>query len=391
MTEKLSASSVEELKIPPEKIDIWMPEEYLKRTAFKNEAVKEEIVKESVDRLKVPLKKIKYKKSDKVEVISNKINFNFSYSQIDQIDEKLKSKIDIYAKQKLKESAEAEIEGVSDKFFIIKEPDKSFIIDLNNWKKLDSLIFKVGEEKKDVFDSLPKNSKIFFCPTKEYFSGQTSSDYENECWENEQHAIYIIGDIACPCSIIILMHEMGHIFDMENKKTNKLHSLGLNCHYLTAEIIRRERTASAFAFKVMNPFLKDKQLKQDVINYLKNYALSSYNYEAIKNFEEDEKLKPERERFADAIRHTTSDYDSETERQEMETQTLIGNFIKWQKINAYKQWRSKKENKELDEFDEFGVWQSWIEKTNYDYLKDLGGGKANNKNKTVLSDLKIRL
>jgi len=347
--EQLSEQKPEELS--PEKADIWSPVEYVKRTAFKEKSVSEDIIEQSLTRLNVPLQEVAYQESDTVDISADEIKFNFSYSLL---DEESKPGIEKYVHSK-----STGLEG---------KPYEPFIADLNNWKRLDSLTFKVGEEDKDVFTSLPKNSKIFFCPTREDFHGSTPWVH-NYFTDETEYNLYIIGDITCPRSIATLMHEIGHVFDYENKKKGKGSSIkggAGDYHYKTAEKIRSERTASAFAFKFMKPFLKDKQLKQDVINYLKGYALSSYNWEAREIFEKEEVKRPYREREA-----TRAMADWEVEQRELENFNMWEDFEEWKKTHAYKQWKLIEENKDLDEFEEFGAWRMWIEETNYDYSKDL--------------------
>ena len=333
-----------------EKTDIWSPTEYIKKTAFKDKVIAEEAIEESLTRLSIPLKEVTYQESDSVDINLDEVKFNFSYLPI---DEQSKSNIDQYVHRK-----STGLEGKS------YEP---FITNLDNWKRLNSLTFKVGQREKDVFDSLPKNSKIFFCPTIEDFHGAMRAHYNSSTKEKE-YLIYIIGDITCPRSIATLMHEMGHVFEYENRKRGKGSSLKGgpgDVHYENAEQIRKERTASAFAFKVMKPFLKDRELKEDMINYLKGYALSAYNWEARENFEKDEGLKPYREKEA-----ARAMFDWEVDQRESETQSLMSDFLRWQRTDAYQQWKSREENEKLHEYDEFGVWRSWIKETNYEYKKD---------------------
>ncbi len=331
------------------KADILSPEEYLKRTAFKEKEISEEIIEESLKRLSVSLKEIKYQESDTVEIATNEVKFKFSYSPVKE--EESKTEINRYVNKKY-----TGLEG---------EPFEPFIANLSNWRKLDSLTFYIRGEEKDVFSSLPKNSVIVFCPTTEHFHGVANSTH-NLLTKESKYQISIIGDMSCPRSIITLLHEMGHVFDEENKKKGYSSAIKEGYHYVTAEKIRRERTASAFAFKVMKPFLKNDQFKQDAINYLKAYALSSYNWEARENFEKLEERIPSLEKIS---RQEMGYW--EAEQKELEVQSLIDDFWEWKKTDAYKQWKGKEENKMLDEFEEFGPWQQWVEDTNYDYSKDL--------------------
>ena len=336
------------------KSDVWSPEKYLKRTAFRDKAVTEEVVEKSLSRLNVSLPEKTIESSEDedfiVEVDAGDIKYNYSYSEAPKA-----------AKSGITKYIEDRATGLQENPW-----KKNLIGNPNSWLKLDSLVFETGEIKKDVFASLPKNTEIFFYPAIDYFhGGMFWSHSEND----SKYSIYIIGDMNCPRSIVTLMHEIGHIFDAENQRSGKESPLkekqGIY-HYDTAEKIRKERAASAFALKVMKPFLKDKQLGEDVINFLEGYALSSYNCNAVEVFEQDEVSKPAREKESRRMAG-----EQETEERELEEYSLYEDFLNWKKTDAYKQWKEKENNKNLEDDDDYGVWRLWLEETNYDYHPDL--------------------
>ncbi len=346
MSEKESPiNPAEEPQALQQKPDVWSAEKYLKRTAMrKNEDTSEETlerVEEAIARLGKPLAEVKYQETGEVEVNANDAQFKFSYSLL---DEENKRWIDNFTGGKMARNVDKE----------------DFIKNADNWRSLDNLIFQVEGKEKNVLNSLPKNSSVFFCPSMEYAHGAAVDIY----FADKYH-IYIVGDITTPRSLVTLMHEIGHVFDYENHRKKGSPIKG-SYHHQTAEKIRRERAASAFALKMMRPFFKNKQFKEDAITFLKNYSLADYNWDAIETFRKEEEQRPYREREA-----VKAQSEWEAEEAEMETYRLIDDFYEWKKTDAYKEWKEKEENKNLDEYDEFGVWRQWIEDTNYDYQKDL--------------------
>jgi len=310
---------------PTEKQENFLDaEDYLKRVAIKDNNISEKDLQESLDRLSKLLGKVDYKDADSVEVSDGNVEFGFSYSAPEK---ELNLGIERYASK-----YSSDVDFNKDYF------------NVENWKKLTSLSFQSGDVKKDLLAFLPENYSVVFCPTKEYSHGAVDSS-----------CIYILGDMATPRSIITLLHEMGHIFDYMNK--DRVQIGGSLLHHGAAESVRRERTASAFVFRVMRPFLKDAQIKGDVINLLKNYALESYNLSATEEFHKIEKQKPYLERV---VRRAEVDW--QAQEQEMEEQRLWDDFLAWRKTEEYNKWKEKDENKNMDIPEEFVEWRDLIEK-----------------------------
>lgn len=327
----------------PEERRFINPEDYLKRKALEEGNVPEDILRASLDRLNKPLQKIDYEENGSAEVVTDQGQFGFSYSPP---DEELKTKIDRYV-QYISRGANSEASYTK----------------ADNWRKLDKLVFEIEDQQKDVLASLPEKYKVVFCPTTEYFHGAVSDG-----------CIYILGDITTPRSIITLLHEMGHVFDDANlEEKDIITPMKHGWHTNTAEKVRRERAASAFALKRLRPFFKDAQFKEDAINFLKNYALESYNRTTREQYQQTEAEIPVLEKRA---RQAQGDW--EVEQREMERYRLYDDFMEWQRTDAYKEWKEKEEIKKLEDYEEFSYWEEWVKNTGYDYKKDLPKKKLEN-------------
>ena len=218
---------------------VWVAEEYLKKIE-KDNGISQEIIAESLERLKRPLKRVDYKDFGEAEVKAENSEFSFSY---------------ILPSDQLKDEV--------DKYVFFKRlndlcPDKP--LELQDWRKLENMTFQVEDKKVSLLELLPENYNIIFNPSSEIFHGSVTD-----------RNIYILGDITAPISIVTLLHEIGHIYDYKNsEKRSDNPQIEFGLHKETAETIRKERAASAFALKAMRPFLRKPQLKADVINFLEN-------------------------------------------------------------------------------------------------------------------------
>ncbi len=156
-------------------------------------------------------------------------------------------------------------------------------------------------------------------------------------------------------------------FDFSNLDRKQVNSFMVpGPHAANAEQIRRERSASAFAFKLINPVLKNDQLKNDVRNFLKYFALAGYNCSARSTFEYVEVNQQIQQK-----EYNRAMGDWEVEEEEIERMALSYDFLEWKKTEAYKGWKDKEENKKLKDYEEFDPWNEWVKNTGYDYKKDL--------------------
>lgn len=320
--------------------NIINPDDYLKRIELKDRDTSETEIEESLLRLSVPLQHVEYRESDTVEVTSDRVNFRFSYSLPNDF---LVTGIKRYMRETLKE---AQIDGPK------RNQEES-----KNWRKLDRLSFSLGETEVDLLSILPSGYNILFCPKSSEFNGAIYLGYKK---------IYILGDITAPRSLITLLHEIGHIFDIENsEKPDAKTFLAQAENKDIALKLKGERGASAFAFKILRPFIIDSQFRRDVVNFLRNYALDSYYEGAREKIKDRIYTKSYRQKEAQREMNEWRD-----EEEALERQIQWDNFDRWRKTDAYKQWKQTDVAKVLEDYEEFSVWQEWIGKTNYDYTKD---------------------
>jgi|GEM_PF-3609367 len=144
-------------------------------------------------------------------------------------------------------------------------------------KKLEKLILRDNKGKTDVLETLSGVPDIYYDPKPLQFDGGALLHL------GDRKIIFIHGDISVPRNFIILLHEIGHFIDSLNLERLGVKSMmteGDNSEI--AEMIRKERMADAFVFKVMRPFVKDKQLKDDIHTFINEGSLATYYHGAKK-------------------------------------------------------------------------------------------------------------
>ncbi len=312
-------------------------EKYLARVE-NSELEPEGSLAESLVRLKVPLHESGYQEEGTIEGSFEDYSFACTYSVP---DEDSNNKIQTYLARLVK------WEGIA---------SDSASLDVKTWRQLDELVFKDRDGKAtNLLTIAPESFQVFFCPTAEKMHGAVNT---------KDRVVYILGDILTPESISTLMHEVGHLWDVAKLKEHGVERLvtkSWNGRDDNAELIRRERTATAFAIQKMRPFLKG-QMKKDITNHLKAYALQSY-YARVR----------EAVAFTRVLeKDFQSDADYWTDSlQKQEEDCLWETWWEWRDTPAYLEWKSKDEFKNINAWDEFGLWQEWIKKTGYNFHKDL--------------------
>jgi hypothetical protein len=156
---------------------------------------------------------------------------------------------------------------------------------------------------------------------------------------------------------------MGHVVDFERLEKLGVQSLVTPHEYKgQAETLRKEKTASAFAISLMRQHLKDAVLKKDIVSFLQDYALQSYNLSVNTEIGGQEMYKA----------HMNSEwagYES-TIQQEEEDRMYLDAWEKWQKTEQYQKWKQGLRAEDLEGYGEFGVWREWVETSGYEYWND---------------------
>ncbi len=313
-----------------EKINFQSTERILKKS---NRAVEnlpnEEEVSQSIERLKKPFGKFEYKDSG-LEIIEfeGKI-FRLRYS-------------DVYPHLITRLKEYLEIEGLS---------ADDVGTEINNWKFVDSLRFILDGKEFDLLKLVPKSYNVFFKPSSTETHGAVMRGKD----------IFISADIATPVGIATLMHEIGHIVDDIKLEVSNLSDLtDGQQYYNVAEKVRKERAANAYALKVMRPFLSTTEQKSDLRNFLINYALRTYNVDAVEVIKNIEYHNGEAGHFAPNFELTEYDL-------------FYNDFVEWKKTPEYKKLKDKIFTAGTEEEEEFGVWLEWVRKNQYSYEDDLYG------------------
>lgn len=239
----------------------------------------------------------------------------------------------------------------------------SSVIARNNYdpsvefKKIEVLSFKHADGKFDVFSLLPPGYVIYYYPV----ASLNIIEHDGSV-DGNRKAICIAGDICSPLTLAILFHEMGHVVDFGRLEKLGVQSLVTPHEYQGhAETLRKEKTASAFAISMMRQHLKNTTLKKDIVSFLKDYALQSYNLSVNTEIGGQEMYKA----------HMNSEwagYESSM-RQEEEDRMYLDSWEKWQKTEQYQKWKQGLSPEDLG-WAEFGVWREWVETTGYEYWND---------------------
>jgi len=238
-------------------------------------------------------------------------------------------------------------------------PDADYA-DIRNWRKITEFSFAVEGKTTDLFSILPKDCEVLINPT---------SSEPLDSMSSTPPSIYLVGDIATPHKLMTLLHEIGHFFDdtnLEKRGTDTLMRTDYDGSFdprnaRDAEMLRKERNATAFAFKVINDILPNGQLKKDAFVYLKDYALQTYHsfiHESLSH-------RAAMDRFyrSDVDYYVASD----------KAQEEWDEYEEWRKTDAYKKWKALPENAavSIEAGDEYGHWRQWVQKSGYDFYKDI--------------------
>lgn len=278
----------------------------------KMEDIPADVLASSQERLNTPLKKIEYGDQGVIDIESGRWKMHAEYS--------------------------TPTEKITQHFGVNEGSE-------DRQKTLKSLVFTVDGKEVDIYKLLPPDTEIFIVPEEESVGGRV----------HQGRKIFIWGDLTKPHAIIVLLHEIGHIIDIEQLNNGGLLEkiITIDEHEYSAEaaVLRRERVATAFALKIMRPLL-DSEQRRDVINVLKHYALKSYYDGAKRGIEAKEAGKRRHEKDMRQVMH-----EYEADEEWLNTQNLYDGFEEWKKSPAYGEWKLLDKNKVLEADEEFGEWR----------------------------------
>jgi hypothetical protein len=318
-------------------------EQYLKRIESEKGKLPESEINAALVRLNTPFREVEYGEQGTERIETENFAFEFSYSPIETPEQRQ----DIERRMAR--------DGIP--------PEIEFAKPIN-WRKLKTLVFEVKQgERIDLFEKLPADAEILFCPTNEEFHGSIVSPPVR---------IHILGNLAAPRSLVTLLHEVGHVFDDANLEKLGVESMVKGWDSGLGEKLRKERSASAFAFKVIKSALPEGQLRTDARIFLKSYALENYRTSIKMDIAHNEMMS----------RHYQKDYDYYAGSPgEEDERRLWDDYAKWRATGAYREWKMIPEHAavSIEKGDEFGHWRGWVEKSGYDYYKDIypeGAGES---------------
>lgn len=259
------------------------------------------------------------------------------------------------------ESLDSEMKSVLQDYFV-KSGDKDYIaerLDTSRWRQLKE--YGINETSKstvllDIIKLVPDDYKILFYPQKEFV---------NACAINspDHKLILLVGDMSALVVPLVLLHEIGHVQDNMNLSRVGLDKLVTDSSYaLEAEKLRKERTATSFALKVLRPLFGKSEFidKQAVINFLKSFALNTYH----NSIESLLSVKGFYGGFSSSklARDFARDFESDLEvGEEMGRQMEEGReaskveFEEWKKTPGYIEWKKLERN--MDDSREFDNWE----------------------------------
>ena len=299
---------------------IYDTEKYLKNLPLDERsfgARSEELaeVGEKEDPLDTPFQKISYEEvSGSAEVIVGDAKFNISYSDVDPEFYK-----DIFT--------QATLDSLAGKI-----------------RQLDALsITSVSDPTVavEISQLLPTDCKILFYPADKLV--KASAIYE-------KNMVLYIADPFTQKAFPVILHEIGHLIDHSNLRAHGLDKFVTDHEYAPqAEKLRRERFASAYALDKLRPLFRAHLLdKEQIINFLKKYALETYNCSL------DHEISFDLDRKSEGTRQAR-DYNEEMSY--LGEQQLHDDFREWQQTDEYKNWKQLPENIDLEDYEAFNYWR----------------------------------
>ncbi len=161
------------------------------------------------------------------------------------------------------ETTELDTELLADYVQHLKEKTDLFegrVFEMDQWRSIDSLEYRLGELTIDIFSYLPDGFKIIFCPTAEDMTGSVYFDAKT---------ILLTGDIASIGGLVTLLHEVGHVDYKKHEHTDidaSDHTPEKNA--FAAKKLHEEQGASLFALRKIWKFLRTHpEIKSEVVRY----------------------------------------------------------------------------------------------------------------------------
>lgn len=308
--------------------NLFKPEQYKKKIESSGkEFLDDEFVKSFI-RLQAPIGDFSIKEnSGDAKIESEELNLKFSYNIVKD-----------YEKLTIKYFLDTLVSKMG-----LEKNDFDKISDLDKWRTLENFNFQFKDsETVNLNDVASENCKIIFYDHPEFVQA---------VYVGATNEVLYIGKINSTIAIPTLLHEIGHGWDIEKLKELGIDSLiehGRENIFL--ETIRKERTASAFAFKKLRTVIKNEDIKNDVNNFLKNLALGGYCESARNNINRQELMD-----------HDIESIDGIDEA-EMEERKMFNQFLDWKETDGYREWRELDEFKNIEEWDEYGKWKDWVSK-----------------------------
>lgn len=301
-------------------------EKYLSRIENADLEIPHEDLLASLERLNRPLKQVVYENEGRIDFPIGDITVEMTYGQLNGSEQDALQNDYLH---RLSDTLSSEGANLSDP---------------SQWRVVKEMYFSESK-KHSLFEMMPEPHTIFFCPTavEDDLTGSVCMDTKN---------IYILGDIVTPRAIATILHEIGHTWDKKNKDDPKVIDFDYqHVHASKAEKVRSERSATAWAIKKIKDVCSG-ELKSDIINFLKYYALKSY-YDSVKN---------DLARDRDMARFWGPDPFNDGWLEEME---WVDDFNEFKKTDAYDKWRRDEGIEGLEEYEEYAKWREWIERDRY--------------------------
>ena len=157
----------------------------------------------------------------------------------------------------------------------------TFHLSSSGFRKLTSFTIEQldPQVRADISDFLPPNVTILFNSVDKTVKtgGETMVVGEGD---KKAYLILLFGDLAVPESLLILLHEIGHVIG--EHLTND-QAMSQNVLIEQSRIIRAERDAHAFLLKFIQPFIRkgNEIFSRRNINYFIHSALRGYSYGAL--------------------------------------------------------------------------------------------------------------
>lgn len=248
---------------------------------------------------------------------------------------------------------------------LVKRTDTFFeLLDIRNWKKITNITLKAGEERLAIDTVLPEGYRIYGYAFEGY-------DVDFDSVRMDDQAIFIVGPFNTLRSVLVLLHEIGHVVDNE-KNGGYEHVDDKKLDDLVKQY-RQERNATAFQYRVFRTLVRDQNIRTDSLAVTHGSDLDSYKKYIRRKIAN---LYEAQNHYYDTLRTDTVIGGLEDGWEDDREEYLRESWLDWKRTEHFKQWFDELDGIAFDDEELFDLWCTWVGETSYEFWHDLEEGVA---------------